>query len=847
MYYDPWYVNTKDTMGREAYDRMHGMGRRASIKCFNCNNYGHYKSECSRPEPPLRCHLCAELGHELQSCQQKLCGSCFKKAHDGPVCSDIWRQFHNTTECRLLQPADKPYAGFVTNYDDRDSSQLCTDRESLKAIKRRATPSGPADIPSFKRSRHDDQHSKVDSFPTAECRWGDDRYSSQCHSNHPVSSGQAQGGYSQTFSDHQTFGFQYRDPPGPAVVGVPIPPQGPGVYGHGNRATIAHRTDATPEDRPMKRKGVRRVFRFVPRQLQIIPMLAVVTESKPGANSNAAISSVDRVIAVSAGPVPTFNFTPISFTSSGSSASTLDSPIGRATASSITCGQHISPIRFPRTSLPGNALWRAVKHESPPQCGTTTCLSMQTSKADTNPSNTHRKRINSAVSLGHSGLMSKAYFDILYVLRSFPKGSGAGPSCLSAQHLLDAASIPLPTPIASSLRSVVNLLVSGKVPLPVSVFLAGDTILDPLGHHAVSCRHGGFFGHTAQLPEGHFGRLLPQDSPAGEDRDLGWDRGHPAAFDVTVISPLTPATLNFSAVTEGAAAQAAEERKHASNDAKCEDLGWTCIPLAVESYGNWGKEARDVFNRLASLLAFGHSSTKPRLLTEIYSHLNMSLARFQHAAFLLLKGLHSAMDSNDPWHINEKDNVGGHQNVSTNLFRAVVKCSKCRLKGHIAAHCTNPKCILSLSVPSELCQCCHRWGHSETDTKDLFRLSIEQQRQTRRVFCCICAAEGHFGYECHLVHPMEKPYSPLVTQYGHQRSQAKRHTSANTSTASSIPSIQTHRNDISYKNTQSSDVSKDSWPVLHSLPKCAFTASCVSQREDICAPPFVQPEPWPVL
>eukprot|EP00731_Ephydatia_muelleri_P021928 Em0014g519a len=755
MYYDPWYVNTKDTMGREAYDRMHGMGRRASIKCFNCNNYGHYKSECSRPEPPLRCHLCAELGHELQSCQQKLCGSCFKKAHDGPVCSDIWRQFHNTTECRLLQPADKPYAGFVTNYDDRDSSQLCTDRESLKAIKRRATPSGPADTPSFKRSRHDDQHSKVDSFPTAECRWGDDRYSSQCHSNHPVSSGQAQGGYSQTFSDHQTFGFQYRDPPGPAVVGVHIPPQGPGVYGHGNRATIAHRTDATPEDRPMKRKGVRRVFRFVPRQLQIIPMLAVVTESKPGAISNAAISSVDRVIAVSAGPVPTFNFTPINFTSSGSSASTLDSPIGRATASSITCA----------------------------------------SKADTNPSNTHRKRINSAVSLGHSGLMSKA--------------------C--------------------------------KVPLPVSVFLAGDTILDPLGHHAVSCRHGGFFGHTAQLPEGHFGRLLPQDSPAGEDRDLGWDRGHPAAFDVTVISPLTPATLNFSAVTEGAAAQAAEERKHASNDAKCEDLWWTCIPLAVESYGNWGKEARDVFNRLASLLAFGHSSTKPRLLTEIYSHLNMSLARFQHAAFLLLKGLHSAMDSNDPWHINEKDNVGGHQNVSTNLFRAVVKCSKCRLKGHIAAHCTNPKCILSLSVPSELCQCCHRWGHSETDTKDLFRLSIEQQRQTRRVFCCICAAEGHFGYECHLVHPMEKPYSPLVTQYGHQRSQAKRHTSANTSTASSIPSIQTHRNDISYKNTQSSDVSKDSWPVLHSLPKCAFTASCVSQREDICAPPFVQPEPWPVL
>ena len=29
---------------------MQGVGRRASIKCFNCNTYGHYKNECPRPE-----------------------------------------------------------------------------------------------------------------------------------------------------------------------------------------------------------------------------------------------------------------------------------------------------------------------------------------------------------------------------------------------------------------------------------------------------------------------------------------------------------------------------------------------------------------------------------------------------------------------------------------------------------------------------------------------------------------------------------------------------------------------------------------------------------------------------
>ena len=44
------------------------------------------------------------------------------------------------------------------------------------------------------------------------------------------------------------------------------------------------------------------------------------------------------------------------------------------------------------------------------------------------------------------------------------------------QHLLDAASIPLPTTIGSLLRRVVNLLVSGKVPQEVSLFMAGGSL-----------------------------------------------------------------------------------------------------------------------------------------------------------------------------------------------------------------------------------------------------------------------------------------------------------------------------------------------------------------------------------
>ena len=43
-------------------------------------------------------------------------------------------------------------------------------------------------------------------------------------------------------------------------------------------------------------------------------------------------------------------------------------------------------------------------------------------------------------------------FDILSIVRSFSKGTAAGPSGLCIQHLLDAALIPLPTSICATLK-----------------------------------------------------------------------------------------------------------------------------------------------------------------------------------------------------------------------------------------------------------------------------------------------------------------------------------------------------------------------------------------------------------
>ena len=81
-----------------------------------------------------------------------------------------------------------------------------------------------------------------------------------------------------------------------------------------------------------------------------------------------------------------------------------------------------------------------------------------------------------------------------------------------------------------------------------------------------------------------------------------WDLGKPAAFDLTVASPLNQSILNEACVTAGSSARVSEQRKHASNDVKCSELGWSCIPLAVETYGCWGAEARLHLSRLASCL-----------------------------------------------------------------------------------------------------------------------------------------------------------------------------------------------------------------------------------------------------
>ena len=117
--------------------------------------------------------------------------------------------------------------------------------------------------------------------------------------------------------------------------------------------------------------------------------------------------------------------------------------------------------------------------------------------------------------------------------------------------------------------------------------------------------------------------------------------GKTSSFDLTVKSPLKPITLNEACVTAGSCAQIYEQRKHASNDGKCSELDWACIPLAVETCGCWGAEARIHLSHLASLLA-----AKSQATFMLYSRLNLVLVRANARALLSQVGVYG--NGSDP-------------------------------------------------------------------------------------------------------------------------------------------------------------------------------------------------------
>ena len=179
--------------------------------------------------------------------------------------------------------------------------------------------------------------------------------------------------------------------------------------------------------------------------------------------------------------------------------------------------------------------------------------------------------------------------------------------------------------------------------------LCPNNALDPLGHHATTCKKGGDVvtrhnqlrnvlaetcrrAHLSVKVE--MGSNLTSEHDHSRPADIllpNWALGKPAAFDISVTSPLNPKIISVAGLLAGAAALSTEERKHTENDPKCNALG---LPLVTESYGAWGKEAMDSFKMLASRLAIISGKPKSVVLSDLYSRLNLHLVRANATAIL---------------------------------------------------------------------------------------------------------------------------------------------------------------------------------------------------------------------
>ena len=180
-------------------------------------------------------------------------------------------------------------------------------------------------------------------------------------------------------------------------------------------------------------------------------------------------------------------------------------------------------------------------------------------------------------------------------------------------------------------RTAVKWWLGKETPYGSNCALCPDSALDPLGHHAATCKRGGdaVLRHNKlrdilveSFHRAHIHVQVEAGSGLSHDRShswpagilvFDWNHGKPAALDLTVVSLLNANILNEAGMTAGVAAQAAEARKHTANDQKCTELGWSCVPLAVESYGAWGKEAQECFALLASRLAIWRNERSPKL------------------------------------------------------------------------------------------------------------------------------------------------------------------------------------------------------------------------------------------
>ncbi|MEL6889946.1 MAG: hypothetical protein AAFO86_14720, partial [Pseudomonadota bacterium] len=118
-----------------------------------------------------------------------------------------------------------------------------------------------------------------------------------------------------------------------------------------------------------------------------------------------------------------------------------------------------------------------------------------------------------------------------------------------------------------------------------------------------------------------------------------WTLGAPAALDLTVVHPLTQINLTGASTDVcPSALAAAVEHKHKMNNAKCQDLGWACVPMAITTFGGWDQEANDTISRICERLALASGACARQVHSGVRMRLSVVLMRENGRALLSSRG-----------------------------------------------------------------------------------------------------------------------------------------------------------------------------------------------------------------
>ena len=173
---------------------------------------------------------------------------------------------------------------------------------------------------------------------------------------------------------------------------------------------------------------------------------------------------------------------------------------------------------------------------------------------------------------------------------------------------------------------------------------------DIMGDHAIGCAYLGerTFRHNLLRDAIHSAAQAACLNPAREIRGLlpgsearpadvflpSWVKGHDAALDVTVISPLQQNLVDRCANDNSLALDTAHRRKMTARFEDCRSVNVVLVPLAVETFGGWHPTAAVELKRIASRLARQTNASESIVISHFFQKLAVCLQR-TNASLLL--------------------------------------------------------------------------------------------------------------------------------------------------------------------------------------------------------------------